>query len=291
MAFKQRWLQAKQKKAGSPAPPAPSLKAAQAATPEITAFQPASKEPDVSIDAQTEALIDDLREKVRAAGVQRNDPMMPVAIILASLIRFFGGSIKRLEQIVERFSQRILGVLSESHRFAEAETRRFELELAHKEADLVQRVSSSIAQKADQALTRRVQVYARNTALVVAGALFSVSAACLGGGYWWGYHEAMTDFHETEAGLRAAFSDGPQSAQKWLQLMQWNILPNALAQCRETNLSTQNGRRGCRIPLWIEPSSSLSAIPDPEPEPPPSVKPSGWPQLPGLRPTGPVEFH
>ncbi len=78
--------------------------------------------------------------------------------------------------------------------------------LAATEAETIDRLGTTIARSADQALTRRVRVFARNTALKAAFLLVAIAGLCLGGGYRWGSDTAASDIHETEANLKAAFS-------------------------------------------------------------------------------------
>ena len=78
-------------------------------------------------------------------------------------------------------------------------------------------------------------------------------SAALGGGYWWGRSAARADIRQTEAGLQAAFSRGPEAAKDWLALMIWNDPRKALAQCQGPAVSVQDGRRVCMVPLWVEP--------------------------------------
>jgi hypothetical protein len=77
-------------------------------------------------------------------------------------------------------------------------------------------------------------------------------SAALGGGYWWGSSTAQAAIHETEAGLQAAFNDGPEAARLWLALMLWNDPTHALAQCSGYAGFVQDGRKACTVPLWIE---------------------------------------
>ncbi len=61
-----------------------------------------------------------------------------------------------------------------------------------------------------------------------------------GGGYWWGSSTADAAIHRTEAGLQAAFNQGPDAARTWLNLMTWNRIDDALGA-----LSRQGDRLAC----------------------------------------------
>ncbi len=236
-----------------------SIKPAAAASPAPAPYSvpvtvPAPSPPDPS-DAEVEKLLNELREAVRRAGVQRDDPMMPLLTALAHAIRFLGERTSRSDRIAQETSRQTIDTLLQGRRTADAETARFQAGLASTEADIIQRVGAAIARSADAALTRRVRVFDRNTALSAAATLFVTAAVCLGGGYWWGYHAAADDIHQTELGLRAAFDDGPATARMWLNLMRWNSLADALAHCHDPTTSTiEDGRRGCALPFWIEPA-------------------------------------
>ena len=200
-----------------------------------------------------EKLVGQLRDAARTAGVGRDDPMMPLLSAFAQMIRFIGTRTASSNKTVADASQRITDALLTAKSAADAERDRFQADLAAAEAATIQRVGNAIARSADAALTRRVRVFDRNTALLAALALVLTAGAGLGGGYWWGSSTANAGIHQTEAGLRAAFNESPADAAIWLDLMTWNRIRGGLAQCASANLiTTQDGRRKCDVPLWIE---------------------------------------
>jgi hypothetical protein len=209
----------------------------------------------VSPDApeDVEALIAELREAARHAGVQRDDPMMPLLTALAHQIRFLAKRNAQSERIATETSERILSALHRSHQVADAEIDRFKAGIAATETITIQRIADSIAKTADRALTRRVAVFQWQLVLGAAGILVLIAAGCLGGGYWWGRDNTLASVHETETGLQTAFAESPAAAQKWLDLMRWNPIIDALGQCTGAAVSTQDGRKACNVPLWIEP--------------------------------------
>ena len=241
--------------------PKPSQPAAAASSISVPSAVPATTVPVPSSvpldpgDVEVEKLLNELREAVRRAGIQRDDPMMPLLTAMAHAIRFLGERTSRSDRIAQETSTQTIDTLLQGRLTADAETARFQAGLASTEADIIQRVGTAIAHSADVALTRRIRVFDRNTALSAAAALFIVAGACLGGGYWWGHRVAADDIHQTELDLQAAFADGPATARMWLGLMQWNSLADALTHCHDpTTTSVEDGRRGCAIPLWIEPA-------------------------------------
>ncbi|MCB8884034.1 hypothetical protein ACELLULO517_27615 [Acidisoma cellulosilytica] len=216
----------------------------------------------VSKDAteDVEALIAELREAARHAGIQRDDPMMPLLTTLAHQIRFLANRTATSDRVATETSARIIDALQQSRQAADTEIARFQAGIAETEAVTIERIADSIAKTADRALTRRVAVFQWQLVLGAAGVLVLVAASCLGGGYWWGRDNTLASVHETETGLQTAFEQGAGAAQKWLNLMQWNPITDALGQCTGALVSMQDGRKACNVPLWIEP---------PHPGPPP----------------------
>ena len=218
----------------------------------MTSLLPPAK-PEVESDPEVERLVDEIREAARKSGMRSDDPLMPLLTAYVKAIRLMAERTARSDQVAEQASRRIIEAIQQAHRAADAETERFKASLSVSESETIRRVADAIAVSAEKALTRRVRVFDRNTAYAAAGVLFAVAASCFGGGYWWGHHAATTSIHETEVGLQAAFADGPDVAQKWLDLMTWNSLPGALAQCTGTSTTIEHGRRECDVPLWTEP--------------------------------------
>jgi hypothetical protein len=198
-------------------------------------------------------LIDELRAAVQAAGIQRDDVMMPLLTAFAHVIGFEAERAALSDAAVTEASQRIANALLSARQAADAEADRFQAKIHAAEAATVQEISTAIARSADRAITRRVKVFDRNTALAAAGVLFAVAAGCLGGGYWWGNTDASTDIHETELHLQAAFRDGGEAAHIWFGLMAWNDIRDALKGCRKPGQALSDPRgQACLVPLWLE---------------------------------------
>ena len=221
------------------------------ALPAAGGTQAAPPPPDPSAQ-ESDRLVEQLREAARAAGVMRNDPMMPLLSSFALVIRYLGTRTAANDRTVTEASHRITDALLTARTTAEAEQRRFEAALAATQAATIQQVGSAIARSADEALTRRVRVFDRNTALLAAAILVATTGGCLWGGYLWGSSTALAGVHQTEAGLRAAFNASPADAAIWMGLMEWNRIRDSLAQCSPGLTSLQDGRKVCTIPLWIE---------------------------------------
>jgi len=94
------------------------------------------------------------------------------------------------------------------------------------------RLEQAAVRGADRQAAALARAHNLRTVLIAAGVLVGTALATLGGGYWWGRSAARADIHQTEAGLQAAFSRGPEAAKDWLALMIWNDPRKALAQCQ-----------------------------------------------------------
>jgi hypothetical protein len=199
---------------------------------------------------EAEPLVAELYEAARRAGLRRDDPLAPLIRALGQILRYMSARTAESDRVAIDASQRIVQAVSQSQQAAEA--------LTKVEADTVSRISAVIAETVDAAWTRRVRKYDRNTALLAAVILFLVAAACLAGGAWWGHSRAYADIHETEDGLRQAFSDGPDMARSWRELMEWNDLRGSIRACKE--IQFQDGREWCGVPLWLQkPTNPQSA--------------------------------
>jgi len=88
---------------------------------------------------------------------------------------------------------------------------------------------------------------------VYAGAAVGIAAViALGAGLAWGQANAADSFRATQAGLTAAFRYDPKDAARWLELMRWNDLDNALTHCQSFT-DQSSGRHACMVPLWTSP--------------------------------------
>lgn len=93
---------------------------------------------------------------------------------------------------------------------------------------------------------------------VVVGAIMMTGA----GGFWWGHRTQAAAITSTEAGVMAAFRDGPDAAAAWLNLMRANDAKQVREACAGSTVTTAGGRRACAIGLWLD----LPANPAPRTE-------------------------
>jgi hypothetical protein len=201
---------------------------------------------------EMEELVARMRIAAREAGIDDDGPLTPLLDTLMLTLGRLGALTDRNARISTGHAEALAAVLTRARQSAEAETARFHASLESAKAETVRDVADHIARSADAALTRRVRVFDRNTALLAAAVLTGSILAALAGGYWWGSSSATAAFRVTEAGLQAAFADGPGAARDWLNLMTWNDPRQALARCRGDAVAIQYGRRACGVPLWIE---------------------------------------
>lgn len=203
-------------------------------------------------EADMAELVARMRAAARQAGIDDDGPLTPLLEALMLTLTRLGSLTDRNARISLDHAAALAIALDQARQAADAETTRFQARLDAAKAETIRDVANHIARSADAALTRRVRVFDRNTALIAAAVLVGSILAATAAGYWWGDSSATAAIQETEAGLQAAFSNGPEAARDWLNLMTWNDPQQALAQCRGDAVSIQSGRRGCMVPLWIE---------------------------------------
>ncbi len=230
-------------------------RSARSDTPAAAGPLPALPAPDgASASGQPDMaeLVARMRVAARQAGIDEDGPLTPLLDAIMLTLERLGVLTDRNARITTEHAAALANALSLARQSANAETDRFYTSLEAAKAETVRDVAHHIARSADAALTRRVHVFDRNTALIAAAVLVGGILGAFAGGYWWGNSSAQAAIRETETGLQAAFNDGPKAARDWLDLMTWNDPENALAQCSGNAVSVQHGRRACGVPLWIE---------------------------------------
>ncbi len=83
----------------------------------------------------------------------------------------------------------------------------------------------------------------------------ALSVAVLTGfaaGHWWGWSSGQASVRVAEQQVAAAFRWGPEVARTWGEVMVNNDIGQALEQCSGGALFRVNGRKACRVPLWLE---------------------------------------
>ena len=75
----------------------------------------------------------------------------------------------------------------------------------------------------------------------------------MGGGYLWGRSTEAAEVREASGLIRAALSNGSDSARAWSDAIRRNDLVGLLARCEGRAVWIDaNGRRACAVPLWLE---------------------------------------
>jgi hypothetical protein len=198
-------------------------------------------------------LVAQMRIAARQAGIDDDGPLTPLLQAIILTLERLGTLTDRNARITTEHAIALATTLRDARQSADAETQRFYTSLEAAKANTVRDIAHHIARSADAALTRRVRVFDRNTALIAAAVLVSSILAACAGGYWWGNSSALATIHETEWRLQAAFRQGEQGASLWAALMEWNQdILGAIRQCSGAATAIQDGRRGCQVPLWIE---------------------------------------
>ena len=120
------------------------------------------------------------------------------------------------------------------------------------EAELVRRVVNSVtAAVKDASLQHRLRLEKRSS--LIAGAVAAMLA--VGGftaGHWWGWSSGQASVRVAEQQVAAAFRWGPEVARAWGEVMANNDIGQALEQCTGAALFRVNGRKACRVPLWLD---------------------------------------
>lgn len=120
------------------------------------------------------------------------------------------------------------------------------------EAELVKRITRTVEESVKDS-SERHRLRLERKASWIAGAVVAASLA-LGGasGFWWGWSSGRQSVQVIERHVTEAFRDGPEVAEAWANLMRSNDLRRTLAECKGSAVWAVNGRKACRIPMWIE---------------------------------------
>jgi len=129
------------------------------------------------------------------------------------------------------------------------------LETARQPADpaAVDRLEKAAARGADRRSAELARAHNLRTLLTYGGAFVAAVVAAAIGGAVWDHSNQVATVRSTEAGVSAAFRDGPAAAASWLKLMNWNDPVEALTACKGINLKVIEGRRACNLPVWLDP--------------------------------------
>lgn len=204
--------------------------------------------------ARTATSGDALREAARASGLQPGDPLCPLTEGLAVHADHLDERHDALVAASAATVGELRMILAEGRETAEAEMGRFRAECRATEAETVASLSGAITSASAQVFTGRVRAMDRRTAALVAIGLVAALVAGAASGWWTGVTTTRAAIAETEAGLRAAFRNSPQTARLWLELMTWNDPRTAVVRCRDAGrIREEGGRKACPLLFWVSP--------------------------------------
>lgn len=203
-------------------------------------------------EGQPASMSELLREAARAVGLQPGDPLSPLVEALAMMADHLD---ERHDALVTAGAETVGAlrvVLAEGRETAEAEASRFRAECLATETATVAGLSSTLADASARAFAGRVRAIDRRTAVLVAFGLFGTLIVGAAGGWWSGVTTTRAAISETEAGLRAAFQNGPDDARLWLDIIRWNDVRAAIVRCRDAGqIQEEGGRKTCRLLFWV----------------------------------------
>jgi hypothetical protein len=194
-----------------------------------------------SEQAEMAALVARMRTAAREAGIDDDGPLTPLLEAIMLTLDHLGTATDRNERITTEHAAALTKTLGQARQSADAEAQRFYARLEAAKAETVRDIAQHIARSADAALTRRVRVFDRNTALIAAAILVGSILGAFGGGYWRGSSTANAAIHETETGLQAAFNQGSAICSTGIPLM---VPPVTAAQSR-TGVASSAARAAC----------------------------------------------
>ncbi len=119
--------------------------------------------------------------------------------------------------------------------------------MATRQDQFAEGIATRVISRTERGIERRAGQFPLMAAFWLAVVLVGSNAVIQG---------MLAAIHETDGGLRDAFAEGLVGAQRWRELMKWNRITIALAQCAklpDLRILNLNGRHSCNVPLWIEP--------------------------------------
>jgi hypothetical protein len=173
-----------------------------------------------------------VERELRDAGVTPDDPLFPVLRTLADTVQRVADGSKALNASVQAAAADEVGKAVE--RIGEVEERALD------------RLASALDR---MALAGDRRLHWKVAALVGVGLTAAVVVGGVGG---WFLGRASSVVVVGELG--AAFQDGPNAGRVWLRLWRENDPVEALKKCEGSAGFEERGRRGCWVPLWLEPA-------------------------------------
>ncbi len=184
----------------------------------------------------------ELERAVREGGLSKDPMRLPLgalAVTLGAQHQLHLANVRQLRAVASDIEQQLSTAL----------------ETARQPADpaAVDRLEKAAARGADRRSAELARAHNLRTLLTYGGAFVAAVVAAAIGGAVWDHSNQVATVRSTEAGVSAAFRDGPAAAASWLNLMNWNDPVEALTACKGINLKVIEGRRACGLPLWLDP--------------------------------------
>jgi hypothetical protein len=119
-------------------------------------------------------------------------------------------------------------------------------------ADLVETLAPRIGRLVEQSVTRQMWSVKLRTVLLAGGVALALALAVFSVSYGAGYVSGRNDGLIAGKMVAAAMTTGPGAASAWARLMAANDPVGALKACGKPARGG-DGRRYCRVPLWLDP--------------------------------------
>jgi len=190
-----------------------------------------------------------LKEAARQAGVRQDDPLAPLVVAFIRTIKALSEQASRSERATIEAGEQIADSILQCRTLIWEEKEQLYESLKQAETETVGRIAKEIVSKTEHVWKQRS---ARNSRRIkIVGGLMLVATAAASfveGCVWTESGGRLAIYRDVQAGLAPS-----ADADLWHQLMEWNDISKAISACssREPE-KTQDGRRWCNLPVWLE---------------------------------------
>ncbi len=187
----------------------------------------------------------DIERTVQLAGL-RNDPTLPLLKVLATSYNLQW----RLHDQAILHQRDASGQLD--RQVAES-IRQGETALQANKLSIVEQLAPMIAKEVSRITKNRLWTVKLRTGLI--GTAVLASLMILGGclTYGTGYTAGRAQGESNGKVISEAMMAGPGAATAWSTIMALNDPVRALAACKQSITSDDEGRRSCSLPIWLDP--------------------------------------
>jgi len=195
-----------------------------------SAVKPASASPKVVPRASE----DGMAKLLAADGVFPGDPLY--------------APLMRLEGLLEKVAAGADTLNAQVRATGDAEVERVKTAVMEVETQSVARMTA-VLDHSVRSLYRGMQWW---TGALLGAALCVAALVGAAGGWWLGWRDGRASVEVTEERVSEAFQHGPDAAEIWRTLMENNDPRQALEECKGKAVWYVNGRKACRLPLWLD---------------------------------------